>query len=326
MQDKPKISIISPSKNTGRFVKETIESILAQTYTNWEHLIVDGVSTDETLEVIKQYPHIRLISEKDKGPDEAFLKGVAAAKGEYIMMCCISDGYLDKNWFKKCVEILDSQPEISLVWGIDQNMLEDGTLHTIDCNSWFENPPPSGKDYIYYWLKTGKLFHERNFCVRKTVLEECFPPFDPEYAGQGQGHLTFAYNFNRFGYLPYLVLTVADYGRLHRNAASQKQALSGETEKCGRKYYREFEQFRRKLINGEIEYHYRDGAGKLLPYTFDLKKCLELEKENKFKQAIMFLIPPVFIWFKNKLLARYRVYLDMKRIRKNISNHTEVIK
>ena len=72
MQDKPKISIISPSKNTGRFARETIESILAQTFTQWEHIVVDGVSTDETLDVIRQYPHIRWISEEDSGPDEAF--------------------------------------------------------------------------------------------------------------------------------------------------------------------------------------------------------------------------------------------------------------
>ena len=53
MQDKLKISIISPSKNTGRFAKETIESILAQSYPHWEHIIVDGIFTDETLDMIQ---------------------------------------------------------------------------------------------------------------------------------------------------------------------------------------------------------------------------------------------------------------------------------
>ena len=322
MQDKPKLSIITPSKNTGRFAKETIESILAQTYKNWEHIVVDGVSTDETLNIIRQYPLIRLISEPDSGPNEAFLKGLAMAKGEYVMLCCISDGYLDKNWFKKCVEILDQQPEISLVWGIDQNMLEDGTLHTIVYNSWFENPPPSGRDYIYYWLETGTLFHERDLCVRKNVIEKCFPHFDSKRVGQEHGHLTFGYNFNRLGYLPYLIPVVAAYGRQHGDALSKNQAISGELKRALKKYYRDFEQFRKKIIKGEIEHRYRDGSGKLLLGGFDLKKAGELDRKNKFKKIVIYLIPPIF----PKLLAKYRAYKNMKEIRKNIVNNSEVIK
>ncbi len=317
MSNRPKISIISPSKNTGRFAKETIESILAQTFKNWEHIVVDGVSTDETLDILKQYPHIRWISEKDSGPDEAFKKGLAMAQGEYIMMCCISDGYLDKNWFKKCVETLDSRPEISLVWGIDQNMLEDGTLDTIVFNSWFENPPPSGTDYIYYWLKNATLFHERNFCVRKNVLMECFPPLNPQKIGQEQGHLAFAYNFNRLGYLPQLITSLAAYGRLHSNAASQKQAITGETEKRGREYLRAVNEYREKLIKNEMKHTYRDGSGRILPCEFDVKKYLQNDQENKFKAIFLSFIPPILIWFKNKLVARYKVHQNMKELRKN---------
>jgi len=131
MPDNPRISIISPSKNTGRFARETIDSIRAQSYSDWEHIVVDGVSSDETPDVIRRYPHIRYISEADSGPDEAFRKGLALAKGEYIMFCGISDGYLDKNWFKKCVGVLDNHPEIALVWGFPQYMSEDGTLGRI---------------------------------------------------------------------------------------------------------------------------------------------------------------------------------------------------
>jgi len=321
----PKISIITPSMNTGRFAKETIESILAQTYKNWEHIVVDGVSTDETLDILQKYSHLRWISEKDNSPDEAFRKGMAMANGEYIMLCCISDGYLDKNWFKKCVEILDNRPAISLVWGIDQNILEDGTLHEIICNSWFKNPPPSGKDYIYYWLKTGQLFHERDLCVRRNVLEECYPQVTPEKNKivREHGHLTFAYNFNRLGYLPYLIPTVAAYGRQHRNAASQNQAVSGEIERVLRKYYRDFEQYSKKVMNGEIKYSYRDGFGNLLPYKFDSKRCHKSDKESNIKRIMKLLTPPIFIWFKNKLLARYCVYKNIRRICKDNMNNLE---
>ncbi len=318
-QNRPKISIISPSKNTGRFAKETIESILAQTFKNWEHIVVDGVSTDETLDILKQYPHIRWISEKDSGPDEAFKKGLAMAQGEYIMMCCISDGYLDKNWFKKCVETLDSRREISLVWGIDQNMLEDGTLDTIVYNSWLENPPPSGKDYLYYWLKNGTLFHERDLCVRKKVMDICFPPLDLQSIGQECGHLKFGFNFNRLGFLPQFISAVAAYGRLHSNNAGQKQAITGEAEKRLKEYFHDIEEYKKKLIKGDLTHCYRDGDDKLLPGTFDLRKYLQLDKRNKFKEIVELFIPPIFFRLTNKISAKYRSYQNLKKLKMSVS-------
>jgi len=316
MSETPKISIITPSKNTGKFAKKTIESVLAQTCRDWEHIVVDGVSTDETLDVLRRYSHLRWISEKDSCPDEAFRKGMAMAKGEYITLCCISDGYLDKNWLKKCVEVLDNRSEISLVWGIDQNMLENGTLYSIDCNSWFEDPPPNEKDYVYYWLQNGTLFHERNLCVRKNVIEECFQCGDVH----GDGFWRFSYNFNKQGYVPYFIPALAAYGRRHCNAVSQRGAIMGENEKCGRKYYRDIKEYKKKIITGEIEHRYRDGGGELLPDKFDLKKYLESGKENKFKNIIKYLLPPLFIWLKNKLRARYVCNKNIKKIRKNLQN------
>lgn len=307
MQDKPKISIISPSKNTGRFAKETIESILKQSYPHWEHIVVDGGSTDETLDVIKQYPHIRLISGDDSGPDEAFRTGLAMAKGEYVMLCCISDGYLDKNWFKKCVDVLDNQHEISLVWGIDQNMLEDGTLHQIVFNSWFQNPLPSGTNYFHYWVENGTLFHERDLCVRKYVIEKCFPPFDINMVGKESAFLTFIYNFNIFGYLSYFIPTLAAYGRIHSNAVSQNQERSGG-KKAINKYYTDYKQYKREILKGNIDHYFRDGSGKLIQEKYNINKYHKLIlMQNRIKKYLVYLIPPIIIWFKDKLVARYSI-------------------
>ena len=323
MQDKPKISIITPSKNTGRFARETIESILAQTYKNWEHIVIDGVSTDETLDIIRQYPHIRWISEPDSCPNEAFLKGLAIAKGEYIMLCCMSDGYLDKNWFKRCVEILDSRSEISLVWGNDQNMLEDGTLHKIVYNSWFDNPPPSGKDFIYYWLKNGTFFHERDLCVRKSIIEFCCAGSGPETF-----YPDFMYNFTTHGYLPYFYPIVAAYGRHHSDATRYVEAINkklmAERNQIYKQYYKKIDQYKRKLIKREIRHQYRDGYGRILPLEFDIKRCFEYDKENKLVKITKFLIPPIFLWFKNKLLTRYRIYQNLRKIRKDLVNNSKI--
>lgn len=312
MTENPKISIISPSKNTGRFLKETIESIMGQTYKDWEHIVVDGGSTDGTIDILKQYPHIRWISEPDRGPDEAILKGVAMAKGEYIIMCCISDGFLNKNWFQQCVDVLDKNSEIALVWGIDQNMLEDGTLDKIVCNAWFGDPPPNGKDYIYYWLKNKTVFHETDMMVRKNVMEECYPPMAPGYIGQGQGNITFNYNFNRRGYLPQIIPTIAAYSRKHSNAVSRSQGLTGEAERCMSKYVMETNEFRKKLLTGKIDFYFRGGSGKILPYKFDKNKYLF----DRLQKILTFLIPPLFPWSIEKLLKKHGNMQRVREIRK----------
>jgi len=319
VKNKTKISVITPSKNNGRFLKDTIDSILMQTCKDWEHIIIDGDSTDETLDILKQYSHIRWISEKDKGIDDAFLKGLAMAAGEYILWCCVSDGYLDKNWFKKCIECLDNNSEISLVWGIDQNMLEDGTLHKIVTNSWFDTPPPSKTDYIYYWLRTKQLFHERDMCVRKNVLKECFPL----RTGNEQGCLMFAFNFNTRGYLPQIIPVLAAYGRLHNNASFKKQTIEGITKIRETEYQKSIKKYIKKIKSGEVVHRFRDGSGKLLPYKFDLKRLLDHEKENGFKKLCTYFVPPIFPWFINKLLARFRVYLNIRKIRKELNNNSK---
>lgn len=283
MQNNPKISIITPSKNTGRFAKETIETILAQTYKNWEHIIVDGVSTDETLDVVRQYPHIRWISEEDSGPDEAFRKGLAMARGEYVMFCGISDGYLDRNWFKKCVEILHSHPEIALVWGLPQYMSEDGVLGQIAYDYFFDESPLQGRDFIYYWLKTHLHLTEGNFCVRKNVMDDCFPVVDPQKVGKESEFLSFNYKFNTLGYLPYFIPVVANYGRIHHDAGGQRQQRNGQAQMWAERYHNDIEKYKKQLIKGKIVHQYRDGSGNVQSEGFDLKKHQKFKINPKYK-------------------------------------------
>lgn len=79
----PKITIVTPSYNQGRFIEATILSILNQEYPNLEYIIIDGGSTDETIEILKKYDkHISYwISEKDQGQSHAIIKGLEKATG-----------------------------------------------------------------------------------------------------------------------------------------------------------------------------------------------------------------------------------------------------
>lgn len=278
MKDNAKVSIISPSRNTGRFAKETIESIMAQTHTDWEHIVIDGLSTDETLDVIRNYPHIRWISEKDSGPDEAFRKGLAMAKGEYVMFCAISDGYLDKNWLRKCINVLDNDPEIALVWGLPQYMTEDGVLEMVAYDHFFDVPPPQGRDFLYYWLKTHFWLPEGNFCVRKNVMEDCYPVINPNNIGHECEFLTFNYNFNTSGYLPYFIPVVANYGRIHFDAGGQHQKSDGRMAKWLKKYHQDVDQYQNRLIKREVVHKYRNGSGLLMSGGFNAKQFSLLER------------------------------------------------
>src|SRR5205085_4919715 len=93
-----KISIITPSYNQGRFIRDTIESVLNQNYPNFEHIVIDAVSNDNTVEILKEYPHLKWISEKDKGAADAINKGMKMATGE-ITTWLNSDDYFEQNIF-----------------------------------------------------------------------------------------------------------------------------------------------------------------------------------------------------------------------------------
>jgi glycosyltransferase involved in cell wall biosynthesis len=94
----PKISIVTPSYNQGNFIEETIRSIILQNYPNLEYIIMDGGSSDETLDIINRYKQWITISvsEKDHGQSDALIKGFNKASG-LIMNWINSDDILCKN-------------------------------------------------------------------------------------------------------------------------------------------------------------------------------------------------------------------------------------
>ncbi len=98
-----KISIITVVKNDVNNIEKTIKSLLSQSYKNFEHIIIDGKSTDGTLSVIKKYKNIKLISKKDKNLWDAMNTGIKHSKGDII-------GILNSNdiMYKKSLSIVNS--------------------------------------------------------------------------------------------------------------------------------------------------------------------------------------------------------------------------
>jgi glycosyltransferase involved in cell wall biosynthesis len=81
-----KISIVTPCLNRADLIGATIESVLVQDYSDFEHWIIDGGSSDGTLELLKHYSHLRVVSEADQGVYDAMNKGIRLATGEVIIL------------------------------------------------------------------------------------------------------------------------------------------------------------------------------------------------------------------------------------------------
>ena len=122
------VSIVTPSFNQGRFIQETIESVLSQDYSPVEYLVIDGGSTDETLDILKQYgSRFYWVSEKDRGQSNAINKGWNRARGEILAWLNSDDIYLP-GAISKAVGFLQDHPEFGAVYGEGYHIREDGKI------------------------------------------------------------------------------------------------------------------------------------------------------------------------------------------------------
>jgi glycosyltransferase involved in cell wall biosynthesis len=83
--------VVTPCFNSAITIRETIESVRRQDFSDWEHLVVDGGSTDGTLGILREFPHLKWTSEKDEGHYHAMNKGIAQARGEAIVILNADD-------------------------------------------------------------------------------------------------------------------------------------------------------------------------------------------------------------------------------------------
>lgn len=129
MTDPPLVSIVTPSYNQGRFLEQTICSVLDQDYPNIEYLVIDGGSTDESIEILKKY-HEQLaywVSEPDRGQAHAINKGIRRANGTFLGWLN-ADDILVPDAVSKVVKAFMDFPTIDVVYGHLERIDENGKL------------------------------------------------------------------------------------------------------------------------------------------------------------------------------------------------------
>ena len=114
----PRISVITPSYNQGEFLEETILSVHGQNYPNFEHIVIDGDSKDNSIEIIQHHKEkfSYWISEPDKGQADAINKGIAKSSGE-ILIWINSDDLLEPNALSKAANCFEKNPSAIMIHG-----------------------------------------------------------------------------------------------------------------------------------------------------------------------------------------------------------------
>lgn len=164
-----KISVVTVCRNCENCIEKTMKSVSSQDFDNYEHLIIDGASTDRTLFLIEQNKtdKVRVISEPDKGLYDAMNKGIKFAKGDYIIFLNADDTFADNNVLSRAALKMTSGKD--LYYG-------DLTFHNKLSNT-FNTRLQDNVNYVY--LCGGMLFHPSIFASKKLL--ENLGGFDPKY-------------------------------------------------------------------------------------------------------------------------------------------------
>lgn len=158
----PKISVITVSLNQGEYIEKNIKSILAQDYQNFEHIVIDGGSTDNTIKILKKYPHLKWVSEKDRGQSHAMNKGLSRATGEIIYILN-SDDMGDNGAFEAVAKFFIEHPTAKVVYGNCRIIDEDGQEVKIERPDFFD---------LKRQLNIGNMIKQEATFFKKEIIDK----------------------------------------------------------------------------------------------------------------------------------------------------------
>jgi glycosyltransferase involved in cell wall biosynthesis len=222
LENWPRISIVTPSFNQGRFIRDTVESVLTQDYPNLEHIVVDGASTDDTLPTLGRYPHLCVISEPDSGQAEAINKGFRMATGD-IWGFLNSDDTLMPNALISIARAMAAGPGRDIVMGRCRFVDEEGRYMGIEHPSHFE----SHSRVLQVWR--GHFVPQPAVFWHKSVWEKC-GGMDENLGSQWIDYDLFCRFSKRYAFEP-VDQVLATY-RLHGLSKSEQSSAGDRLEEA----------------------------------------------------------------------------------------------
>jgi glycosyltransferase involved in cell wall biosynthesis len=181
----PKISVIVPNYNHARFLRQRVDTILAQTFQDFELILLDDCSTDNSCSILSEYrsdPRVRLeFNEVNSGsPFKQWNKGVRIGRGEYVWIA-ESDDYAGERLLERLVAALDADPEVAyaycLSWGVNAENQKDGFadryLRHLSADRWRSNFVVDGREECRsYFIRANVVPNASAVVFRKRVYED----------------------------------------------------------------------------------------------------------------------------------------------------------
>ena len=163
------ISFITATFNSDKTIVDTMESVLSQTYTDFEYLVIDGGSFDDTIEKVKSYEprfgdRLRWISEKDRGIYDAMNKGIKMATGDVVGILNSDDYYTDIDILQTVADTFKSNNHIDALYG-DIHFVRDGSPDK--CVRYY-----SSRMFSPFWLRFGFMPAHPSFYFKREVFEK----------------------------------------------------------------------------------------------------------------------------------------------------------
>jgi glycosyltransferase involved in cell wall biosynthesis len=223
-----KFSIITPSFNQGRFLPDCVESVLAQQGVEVEHIVIDAGSTDDTLEVLERYPHLKWTSEPDDGMSDGINKGFRRATGDWVMWLNCDD-YLLPSALARVLECAQANAGVEVIHGDCMFVREDKTPIRRKYDT-----PVDEWDFLFVGccIPSTSTFYRRGIIEAGHLLDINYRNcMDWEY------YLRLARAGYRFQYLP---AALAGF-RWHDQSTTQKhwQRMIDEGLRCQREHVHE---------------------------------------------------------------------------------------
>lgn len=164
------ISIITATYNSAQTVADTLTCMSRQGYRSIEHIIVDGASKDNTLEIVGRFPHVaRVVSEKDNGIYDAMNKGIGLATGEVVGILNSDDVYTDEEVVAKVMSAFED-PSVDAVYGDLQYVSKDNLDKVV--RTW-RSGRFSKEKFYYGWMPPHPTFFVRRSVYDKVGLFNC---------------------------------------------------------------------------------------------------------------------------------------------------------